>query len=183
MVFQNPIIHHHIAYCWPFPIPSKKLELEIRLPKRVFAAVESIPIDFELHNLGLVPIRKIRIYLQKKVLFHNDFSTTRNKNKIGVFVLRNIQQVEFKHFTGYSLSVCACTPPSVLTFPCPIRTSYKFVIKICTSGSNTSVKAKIPIYIFEKPIETLFPPPTFDEVEAKDLPNYDDALKLKEIEK
>lgn len=175
---QKPFKHEHVTYCWPLPILSKKLVLITSLPKKVFALGESIPIDLQIRNAGLVPIRKIRVSLQRKVFYSTKNSNCQWKSDVIKrlkFTLKNEDQLlEYARFCDFSIVVPSTTPSRSDLWSLP-RITYKIIIKIYTTGLNTSVKSKIPIYIVDTLIDTLKPPPSYNQAEANDLPSYESS--------
>lgn len=132
--------------------------------------------------MELIPIRSIRVYLQRKVLYPNNNHTTQwSTTIVEGFTLTNIRKLQEKHYTGYSMTV-PDTPPSTLSIWTSPIICYQLAIKIYTSGFNKNAKAKVPLYILKEAVESLTLIPSYDEVIASDLPSYEDALKIKEVE-
>lgn len=129
------------------PIASKKIGFETRLPKKVFAPGEPIPIEFRLHNVRQIPITNIRIYLRKRAYYLNNISVYQFKTDVlSDFELGNLDELKDSDFSSYSLTLPLSTPPTSAFLNSPVYT-YKIIIKVSTAGFNCCTKAEIPIYI------------------------------------
>lgn len=151
--------------------------MKVNLPKRIFAPGDLIPLDFRLHNEGLLRIRKIKVYLEKKYTVNLGLS---NKKKIvseDSFSL--IRCSKNSIISGHSLPIPIRTPETSMLLP---NVSYKLVIKVYPSGFYRCAKIKIPIYISWMSLwkNTSLNPPMYDEIEELDLPSYVEAVTRKE---
>lgn len=142
----------------------------------VFLPGESIPIDFQIKNVGDVTVKKIRVYLQQTVLLPADCSEvqwdTEIEGGLEIILRDNQRSAVVTHFNQYELVVPSTQSLTSDRSATP-KISYNLVFKIYTAGFNTSANVKVPICIAGTYIEFLKPPPSYEQVEESDLPSYE----------
>lgn len=145
----------------------------------MFAPGESIPIDFQLTNVGLVPIKKVQVFLRKSGFapFHNSVIPWSSDLEGGVeILLHSNQRSEIHHFNNCEVIIPSTEQASRSEFQHLPEISYNIIFRIHTGGFNTSATVEAGICLVETPIDISKHPPSYEELEENDLPSYENVV-------
>lgn len=126
-----------------------------------------------------MPVRSVQVYLLQRIYYPHEDTVFRYENHIICSKkIVNLPQKESELYFDQFLTI----PPVPLSsdgLSTSLKISYQFKVKVVVPGPKASPTVEVPITILEKAIEVVENLPSYEEVEERELPSYDDVVKLK----